>query len=67
MTREELQIEMQKMTIQTDQISPLFKKPAGTLKINNNISFQLYDEKLPCRFHRWMARILLGWKYEVYK
>lgn len=42
-----------------------FPKPIGNLKINNNISFQLYD-KLPCRFHRWMARILLGWKYEEY-
>ena len=47
-------------------ISIGFQKPIGSLKINNNVRFQLYD-KLPCRFHRWMARILLGWTYEEYK
>lgn len=62
MTREE----MQTMTIQTDQISPLFKVPAGTLKINNSLRIAVYD-KLPCRFHRWMTKVLLGWKYEEYK
>lgn len=37
-------------------------KPKGTLKINENFSLTLYD-KLPNRFHRFMARILLGWIY----
>ena len=62
----------------TEEISKMFAEmktsnlitdiptPKGILKINNNVSFQLYD-KLPCWFHRWMARILLGWKYEMYK
>lgn len=59
MTREE----MQTMTIQTDQISPLFKVPVGTLKVNNSLRIAVYD-KLPCRFHRWMAKLLLGWIYE---
>ena len=38
-------------------------KPIGTLKINENFSILLYD-KLPSRFHRWMARVLLGWEYK---
>lgn len=38
-------------------------KPIGTLKINENFSILLYD-KLPNRFHRWMARVLLGWEYK---
>ena len=58
MTREE----MQTMTNPTDQISPLFKEPAGTLKINNSLRIPVYG-KLPCRFHRWMAKVLLGWEY----
>lgn len=38
------------------------QKPTGTLKINDNFSVALYG-KLPSRFHRFMAKILLGWIY----
>jgi len=59
MTREE----MQTMTFQTDQtISPFFKEPVGYLKVNNSFRMSVYN-KLPCRFHRWMAKLLLGWEY----
>ena len=61
MTREE----MQKMMIQTDQISSFFKEPVGYLRINNSFKIAVYD-KMPSRFHRWMAKLLLGWEYEEY-
>lgn len=37
-------------------------KPNGKLQINENFSITLYG-KMPCKFHRFMARILLGWIY----
>ena len=43
--------------------SASFPKPVGVLVINENFSIMLY-KKMPNKFHRWMARILLGWKYE---
>ena len=46
-----------------ETISPFFKKPVGYLRINNSFSISVYD-KMPSRFHRWMAKVLLGWKYE---
>ncbi len=46
-----------------DKISICFPKPIGSLKINENFSISLYG-KLPNRFHRWMAHILLGWEYK---
>ena len=39
-----------------------FPKPVGELKINEGFTIQVY-KKLPNRFHRWMARIMLGWIY----
>ena len=44
-------------------ISPFFKEPVGYLEINNSCKIAVYD-KMPSRFHRWMAKVLLGWKYE---
>ena len=41
-------------------------KSVGRLKINESFTINLYG-KLPNRFHRFMARLLLGWKYEVVK
>lgn len=41
-------------------------KPIGILKINESFTINIY-KKLPNRFHRFMARLLLGWKYEVVK
>ena len=43
-----------------------YQRPVGYLEINKNVSFTLYD-KLPSRFHRWMAKVLLGWKYKEAK
>lgn len=40
-----------------------FNKKVGTLKINENFNIVLY-KKMPNRFHRFMAKILLGWIYE---
>lgn len=60
MTREEMQ-DMMKSGY-TSQISPWFKESAGMLKINNSVKIAVYG-KLPCRFHRWMAKLLLGWEY----
>ena len=37
-------------------------KPTGELKINEEFSVILY-RKLPNKFHRFVARILLGWIY----
>lgn len=59
MTREEMQ---QAMYGNTNQINPWFKEAAGELKINNSLRIAVYD-KLPYRFHRWMAKLLLGWEY----
>lgn len=39
-----------------------FPKPVGELKINEGFTIQVY-KKLPNRFHRWMAKVLLGWIY----
>lgn len=39
-----------------------FPKPVGELKINEGFMIQIY-KKLPNRFHRWMAKVLLGWIY----
>ena len=60
MTVEEMQAKMEYAN--TNQINPWFKEAAGTLKINNSVKIAVYD-KLPCRFHRWMAKLLLGWEY----
>ena len=60
MTREEMQAMMK--SGYTSQINPFFKEAAGTLRINNSVKIAVYD-KLPCRFHRWMAKLLLGWEY----
>lgn len=60
MTREEMQAMMK--SGYTSQISPFFKEAAGELRINNSVKIAVYD-KLPCRFHRWMAKLLLGWEY----
>lgn len=35
----------------------------GVLKLNESLSVYVY-RKMPNRFHRWMARVLLGWVYE---
>lgn len=43
-----------------------FPKPIGTLKINENFVIPVYD-KMPNRFHRMMAKILLGWEYKEMK
>lgn len=60
MTVEEMQAMMK--SGYTSQIDPLFKEAVGMLKINNSVKIAVYD-KLPCRFHRWMAKLLLGWEY----
>lgn len=60
MTVEEMQAMMK--SDYTSQISPFFKEAVGMLKINNSLRIAVYD-KLPCRFHRWMAKLLLGWEY----
>lgn len=60
MTVEEMQAKMKYAN--TSQINPFFKEAAGTLRINNSVKIAVYD-KLPCRFHRWMAKLLLGWEY----
>lgn len=39
-----------------------FPRPVGELKINENLTIQVYG-KMPNRFHRWMAKVLLGWVY----
>lgn len=38
------------------------KEPLGWLKINDGFSVAVY-EKFPCRFHRWMIKIVFGWEY----
>lgn len=60
MIAEEIQTMMK--FVDTSQINPFFKEAAGELKINNSLKIAVYD-KLPCRFHRWMAKLLLGWEY----
>lgn len=47
-------------------VSMEYPKIYGTLEINEGFKVCLY-RKLPNRFYRMMARILLGWKYEEYK
>lgn len=54
--------EIRTMYDNTSQIDPWYKVPAGYLKVNNSVRIAVYD-KLPCRFHRWMAKVLLGWEY----
>lgn len=61
MTVEEMQAKMK--FDNTSQINPFFKEAVGMLKINNSLRIAVYD-KLPCRFHRWMAKLLLGWEYK---
>lgn len=38
-------------------------EPVGVLKCNESFMVYVYG-KMPNRFHRWMARLLLGWVYE---
>ena len=45
-----------------EHISIDFPKPIGTLTIHKGFNVAIYT-KLPNRFHRWMAKILLGWTY----
>ena len=42
-------------------------RQTGILKINESVSIMLYDCKLPNKFHRLMAKLLLGWIYEELK
>lgn len=44
----------------------LLNEPIGVLKINEGLEVYFY-KKMPNRFHRWMARVLLGWVYEDIK
>lgn len=39
-----------------------FSKPKGTLEINENFHIAIYG-KMPNRIHRYMAWLLLGWRY----
>lgn len=43
-------------------ISIDFPKPIGTLTIHEGFTISIYT-KLPNKFHRWMAKVLLGWTY----
>lgn len=36
-------------------------EPEGKLHVNVNFNMEVM--KFPSRFHRWMARLLLGWRY----
>ena len=45
-----------------EHISIDLPKPVGTLTIHKGFVISVYT-KLPNRFHRLMARILLGWIY----
>lgn len=45
-----------------DTINIALPKPVGILKINESLTIQIYT-RMPNRFHRWMAKILLGWTY----
>ena len=38
-------------------------KPVGSLRINESLYISVY-KKLPCKFHQFMVRLLLGWEYE---
>ena len=40
-------------------------KPVGTVHITAEFVVFIYG-KMPNRFHRWMAKMLLGWRYEEY-
>ena len=50
-------------TIQLEITKP--SEPVGVLHITDNFAVHIYG-KLPNRFHRWMAKLLLGWRYEKY-
>lgn len=41
-------------------------EPVGVLKINESLKVYVY-RKMPNRFHRFMARLMLGWVYKQYK
>lgn len=43
-----------------------YPKPIGTLKVNESFVISVYT-KMPNRFHRMMAKILLGWEYKEMK
>lgn len=38
-------------------------EPIGVLKLNESLFVYVY-KKMPNRFHRFMARVLLGWVYD---
>lgn len=48
--------------IELEQISIDFPKPIGTLTIHEGFTVSIYT-KMPNRFQRWMAKVLLGWIY----
>ena len=54
--------EIRTMYDNTSRIAPWLKGATGYLKVNDSLRIAIYD-KLPCRFHRWMAKVLLGWEY----
>lgn len=43
-----------------------FPKPTGFLHIGDGVSFSYYH-KLPNRFHRFMQRLILGFRWEKVK
>lgn len=45
-----------------EHISIDFPKPIGTLTIHEGFTVSIYT-KMPNRFQRWMAKVLLGWIY----
>ena len=48
--------------IELEHISIDFPKPIGMLTIHKGFAVSIYT-KMPNRFHRWMAKVLLGWIY----
>ena len=48
--------------IELEHISIDFPNPIGMLTIHKGFTISIYT-KMPNRFHRWMAKVLLGWIY----
>ena len=49
--------------VRIDESASYYPKPKGTLEINENFHIAIYG-KMPNLFHRFMAWLLLGWRYK---
>lgn len=49
-----------------EQYQEYIVHPTYSVKLWEGCEISAY-RKIPCRFHRWMMHVLLGWQFEIFK